>query len=232
VRAGVLDVAFEEHGEPASATAILLHVFPYDIRAFDDVIERLVDGGLRVIVPYVRGFGRTRFCDTTIIRSGQQAALAHDLTSLMDALNVESAILAGLDWGGPAACIVAALWPARVDGLVSVDGYNIQALAASTEPAPPAHERSYWYQSWRAVRMAYSGRAPAVIEQTSLRSTTMCCYLGSVTTFRRKRQPSFTDAVLRLAALRISPSSKRAARSPHYSSTPRHGSRTKTADGA
>ncbi|MEP7026442.1 MAG: alpha/beta hydrolase [Actinomycetota bacterium] len=146
VRAGVLDIACEETGDTAAPAVILLHGFPYDVRAFDGVVRLLEPAGLRVIVPHLRGFGPTRFADAAVSRSGQQAALAHDLIELMDALAIGSAIVGGFDWGGRAACIVSALWPARVDGLVTVDGYNVQDLASAGAPAPPEHERSYWYQ--------------------------------------------------------------------------------------
>jgi pimeloyl-ACP methyl ester carboxylesterase len=146
VRAGPLQVAVEETGTAAQRTVILLHGFPYDVRAFDEVVVLLTRRHVRVIAPYLRGFGPTRFVRDSTMRSGQQAALAHDLVELMDALEVESAVLAGYDWGGRAACITAALWPERADGLVTVGGYNIQDLAAASEPHPPEHERSYWYQ--------------------------------------------------------------------------------------
>lgn len=142
----VLDIGYETAGDPAGSPVILLHGFPYDVRTFDDVAPLLTEQGAFVVAPYLRGFGPTRFRDATTIRSGQQAALAHDLRDLMDALGIERAVLAGYDWGGRAACIVAALWPERVAGLVSVDGYNIQTLAHANEPAPPEWEQTYWYQ--------------------------------------------------------------------------------------
>lgn len=145
-RAGVLDIAYEETGNPNGQVAILLHGFPYDVRAFDEVVPPLAAAGLRVIVPYLRGFGPTRFAGSTTMRSGQQAALAHDLLELIDALGTDDAFLAGYDWGGRAACLVAALWPDRAAGLVSGDGYNIQNIPQSGEPIPPAEERSLWYQ--------------------------------------------------------------------------------------
>lgn len=146
IRAGVLDIAYEETGDPAAPPVILLHGFPYDVRAFDEVVPLLQAAGLRVLVPYLRGFGPTRFTGGDVMRSGQQAALAHDLVEFMDALGISSAVTGGFDWGGRAACITAALWPARVGGLVTVDGYNVQHLASAMEPGPPEHERSYWYQ--------------------------------------------------------------------------------------
>lgn len=146
VHAGVLNVAFLETGNPHGWPVVLLHGFPFDVHAYDEVAPRLAEKGARVIVPYVRGFGPTRFLSAETPRSGQQAALGADLVALLDALDIESAVLAGYDWGGRAACIVAALWPERVRGLVSVDGYNIQAIAKSAEPDLPENERRYWYQ--------------------------------------------------------------------------------------
>ena len=146
VHAGVLNVAFLETGKPHGWPVVLLHGFPYDVHAYDEVAPRLAEKSARVIAPYVRGFGPTRFLAAETPRSGQQAALGADLVALLDALDIESAVLAGYDWGGRAACIVAALWPERVRGLVSVDGYNIQAIAKSAEPDVPENERRYWYQ--------------------------------------------------------------------------------------
>ncbi|SFB08320.1 Pimeloyl-ACP methyl ester carboxylesterase [Collimonas sp. OK607] len=148
VDAGVLNVAYEESGNGAAngPTVLLLHGFPYDIHAYDDVTPVLVAAGCRVITPYLRGFGPTRFLSADTPRSGQQAALAHDLLALMDALAIPDAVLAGYDWGGRAACIVAALWPERARGLVSLDGYNIQDIAASVNPQTPENELRYWYQ--------------------------------------------------------------------------------------
>lgn len=146
IEAGVLDVAYEEAGDPQARTVILLHGFPYDVRAYDDVTVRLMTSGCRVITPYLRGYGHTRFLSTATPRSGQQAALAQDLLSFMDALDISSATLAGYDWGGRAACIVAALWPQRVDGLVTGNGYNIQDIPRALEPRTPENEHRYWYQ--------------------------------------------------------------------------------------
>lgn len=148
VDAGVLNVAYEESksGAVNGRTVLLLHGFPYDIHAYDDVTPVLVAAGCRVITPYLRGFGPTRFLSADTPRSGQQAALAHDLLALMDALAIPDAVLAGYDWGGRAACIAAALWPERARGLVSLDGYNIQDIAASVNPQTPENELRYWYQ--------------------------------------------------------------------------------------
>jgi pimeloyl-ACP methyl ester carboxylesterase len=146
IRTATLDIAFEESGAPDAAAAFLLHGWPYDPRCYDEVVPLLVTAGCRVIVPYLRGFGATRFIRDDTPRSGQQAALGNDLRELMDALGVERAVLAGYDWGGRAACIVAALWPERVRGLVTGNGYNIQDIASSTMPVAPPQEHRFWYQ--------------------------------------------------------------------------------------
>ena len=147
--AGVLDVAYSEAGPRDGLPVVLLHGFPYDIHAYDAVADRLAAKGLRCVIPFLRGFGPTRFLSSDVPRSGQQAALAADLLALMDALNIPRAILAGYDWGGRAACIVAALWPDRVRGLVSCDkGYNIQDIAGAGEPAAPEAEHRLWYQHY------------------------------------------------------------------------------------
>src|SRR5262249_9997603 len=132
---------------PADGIAVLLmHGFPYDPRTYDEAVPPLVEAGCRVIVPYLRGYGATRFLASDTLRSGQQAALGNDLKELMDALAVERAVLAGYDWGGRAACIVSALWPERALGLVSANGYNIHDIAGSTKPAAAEQEYRLWYQ--------------------------------------------------------------------------------------
>lgn len=146
VRTPVLEIAYEESGPADGDPVILLHGFPYDVRAYDDVAPPLAGAGCRVIVPYLRGYGPTRFLRPATPRSGQQAALGADLLALMDALGLDRAILAGYDWGGRAACIVAALWPERVNGLVTLTGYNIHDIAGSAQPGPPEQEHRYWYQ--------------------------------------------------------------------------------------
>ncbi len=146
VAAGVLRVAYEDSGPPDGPPVFLMHGFPYDPRAYDGVVPRLAAAGLRVIVPYLRGFGPTRFLAPATPRSGQQAALAFDLRALMDALAIPKAALAGYDWGGRAACIVAALWPERARCLVTVNGYNVHDIPGSAAPAAPAQERALWYQ--------------------------------------------------------------------------------------
>ncbi len=146
IRTDVLDLAYEEHGPPEGAAVVLLHGFPYAPRCFDEVAPPLAASGCRVLVPYLRGYGLTRFRSATTPRSGEQAALGHDLLQFMDALGIGRASLAGFDWGGRAACVVAALWPERVRCLVSCTGYNIQNIARSVEPAPAEQEHRYWYQ--------------------------------------------------------------------------------------
>jgi pimeloyl-ACP methyl ester carboxylesterase len=146
IRAGELEVAYEESGSSEGAPVVLLHGFPYDPRAYDEVVPILTAAGCRSIVPYLRGYGPTRFLSPTTMRSGQQAALGRDLLLLLDALHIQTAALVGYDWGGRAACVVAALWPERVRCLVTAGGYNIQDIAASVRPAPPEQEHRLWYQ--------------------------------------------------------------------------------------
>ncbi len=146
IEAGVLDVAYGELGPVDGPPVILLHGFPYDIHAYDEVAPIVAAKGHRVIVPYLRGYGETRFLSPDTLRSGEQAVLGDDLLALMDALDIEQAVLGGYDWGGRAACIVAALWPERAKGLVSCNGYNIQNIAKSGQPAAPETEYRLWYQ--------------------------------------------------------------------------------------
>lgn len=146
VIAGDLEVAYEESGPAIGPAVVLLHGFPYDVRAFDEVVPPLAAAGCRVLVPYLRGYGATRFLSPATPRSGQQAVLAHDLLALMDALAIPRAVLAGYDWGGRAACIVAALWPQRASGLVSGNGYNLQDIPGSVRPQAPENEHRFWYQ--------------------------------------------------------------------------------------
>ena len=147
VSAGALDVAYLEAGPADGAPVILLHGWPFDIRAYDEASALLAAAGRRCILPYLRGFGPTRFRSEATPRSGQQAAIGADVLALMDALEISRAVLAGYDWGGRAACIAAALWPERVSGLVSCgNGYNIQNIPNATQPLPPEQEWRYWYQ--------------------------------------------------------------------------------------
>ncbi len=146
VRTKTLEIAYEESGPATGIPVLLMHGFPYDPRAYDEVVPPLVAAGHRAIVPYLRGYGETRFLAASTLRSGQQAALGQDLLDLMDALNLPKAALVGFDWGGRAACVVAALWPERVRCLVSANGYTIQDIASSVRPAPPEQEHRLWYQ--------------------------------------------------------------------------------------
>jgi pimeloyl-ACP methyl ester carboxylesterase len=145
VRTDVLDVAYQEHGPAAGEPVVLLHGFPYDVHSYGDVAPMLAQSGYRVIAPYLRGHGRTRFLAAGTPRSGQQAALGADVIGLLDALEIPRAVLAGYDWGGRAACVAAALHPERVTGLVSVNGYLIQDIGAATQPLRPDLEAGFWY---------------------------------------------------------------------------------------
>ncbi len=146
IEAGVLDIACHISGPADGAPVFLMHGFPYDIHTYAEVAPALAARGCRVHVPYLRGFGPTRFLREDTPRSGEQAALGHDLKQLMDALQVERAVLAGYDWGGRAACVVAALWPERCAGLLSFNSYNIQNIAQAMTPDTPRNELSLWYQ--------------------------------------------------------------------------------------
>ena len=157
VRTSALQIAYEDNGEPSGLPVLLLHGWPYDPRCYDEVVPALAAAGCRVVVPYLRGFGPTRFLSADTLRSGQQAALGNDLRELMDALGIERAVLAGYDWGGRAACIVAALWPERVHGLVTVNGYNIQDIAGSVKPVAPAQEHRFWYQYYFQTERGRAG---------------------------------------------------------------------------
>src|SRR5258705_884549 len=146
IRTNTLEIAYEESGPEPGAPVLLMPGFPYDPRAYDDGIPPLAAAGYRAIVPYLRGYGPTRFLSAQTPRSGQQAALGRDLLDLMDALRLPNAALVGYDWGGRGACVVAALWPERVRCLVSANGYTIQDIAASAMPAVPEQEHRLWYQ--------------------------------------------------------------------------------------
>jgi pimeloyl-ACP methyl ester carboxylesterase len=157
VRTDTLEIAYVESGPPDANVVLLLHGYPYDIHSYVDVIPLLADAGLRVIVPYLRGHGPTRFLDPSTPRSGQQAALGRDVIELMDALGIPMAVLAGYDWGARAACIVAALWPERCAGIVSVNGYLIQDIAAAIEPIRPELEAGFWYFFYFATERGRRG---------------------------------------------------------------------------
>jgi pimeloyl-ACP methyl ester carboxylesterase len=159
IDAGVLNIAYYETGPADGPVAILSHGFPYDIHSYVDVAPLLGSQGCRVIVPYVRGYGPTRFLDAGTPRSGQQAAIGADLIALMDALKIPRAVFGGYDWGGRGACIGAALWPERCTGLVSVNGYLIQDIARAMTPARPSQELAYWYQWYFQIERGRAGLA-------------------------------------------------------------------------
>ncbi|SEC14534.1 Pimeloyl-ACP methyl ester carboxylesterase [Streptomyces sp. 2231.1] len=146
VRAGVLDVGYAEAGPAHGPVVLCLHGWPYDIHSFADVAPLLAAQGYRVVVPYLRGHGTTRFLSSRTVRNAQQSAVAVDIIALMDALKIDKALLAGFDWGSRTADIIAALWPERVKGLVSVSGYLITDVEAQKKPLPPKAEYSWWYQ--------------------------------------------------------------------------------------
>jgi pimeloyl-ACP methyl ester carboxylesterase len=157
VDAGVLNIAYYEEGPADGPVVVLLHGFPYDIHSYVDVAPILAAKGCRAIVPYLRGYGPTRFLDAAAPRSGEQAAVGADLIALIDALGIRRAVFAGYDWGGRAACIGAALWPDRCAGLVSVNGYLIQNIARAMIPATPMHEVAYWYQYYFQIERGRAG---------------------------------------------------------------------------
>jgi pimeloyl-ACP methyl ester carboxylesterase len=157
IEAGVLNVGYAEEGPHAGRPVILLHGWPYDIQSFADVAPQLAAKGYRVIVPHTRGFGTTRFRSADAIRNGQPAAVASDALALMDALAIKTATLAGFDWGARTADIVAALWPERCAGLVSVSGYLIGSREAGKVPLPPAAEYQWWYQYYFATERGRAG---------------------------------------------------------------------------
>jgi pimeloyl-ACP methyl ester carboxylesterase len=150
LRTPTLEIAYAEHvpadGPPVGPPVILLHGFPYAPQGYDAVVPPLVAAGRRCIIPWLRGHGPTRYLSAATPRSGQQAALGQDLLDLLDGLAIPRAVLAGYDWGGRAACVAAALWPARVAGLVTCTGYNIQDIAAAARPGPAEQEHRWWYQ--------------------------------------------------------------------------------------
>ena len=146
IDAGVLNIAYVDAGPRDGPPVLLMHGFPYDIHAYAELLPRLVAQGCRVVVPCLRGFGATRFLHADTPRSGEQAALGADLLALLDALAIRRAVLAGYDWGGRAACVVAALWPERCAGLLSFNSYNIQHIARAMEPDTPENELRLWYQ--------------------------------------------------------------------------------------
>jgi pimeloyl-ACP methyl ester carboxylesterase len=159
VAAGVLAIAYHQAGPIDGPPVLLMHGFPYDIHAYAEVVPLLAAQGCRVVVPYLRGFGPTRFLAADTPRSGEQAALGADLLALMDALAIPRAVLAGYDWGGRGACVVAALWPERCTGLLSFNSYNVQDIARAMQPDTPDNERSLWYQYYFHNERGRSGLA-------------------------------------------------------------------------
>jgi pimeloyl-ACP methyl ester carboxylesterase len=157
IDAGPINVGYVDRGPADGPAVVLLHGWPYDIHSYADVVPPLAAAGHRVIVPYLRGFGTTRFLSDETFRNGEQAALAHDVIALIDALGIERAVFAGFDWGARSADIVAALWPQRCTGLVSVSGYLIGSQAAGKLPLPPEAELQWWYQYYFATERGRAG---------------------------------------------------------------------------
>src|ERR1044071_5285288 len=157
IDAGVLNVGYAEAGPAAGSAVILLHGWPYDIHTYVDVAPLLASAGYRVIVPYLRGYGTTRFLSKEAPRNGQQSVIAVDVIALMDALKIEKAIIAGCDWGARTADILAALWPERCKAMVSVSGYLIGSQQANRSPLPPAAELHWWYQYYFATERGQAG---------------------------------------------------------------------------
>ncbi len=157
IDAGLLNVGYVEAGQSDAPAVVLLHGWPYDIHSFVEVAPALAHAGYRVIVPYLRGYGTTTFLLSTTPRNGQQAVLAVDIIALLDALRIERAIIGGFDWGARTANIIAALWPERCKGLVSVSGYLIGSQAAGMAPLPPAAEYQWWYQYYFATERGRAG---------------------------------------------------------------------------
>jgi pimeloyl-ACP methyl ester carboxylesterase len=157
IDAGVLNIGYAEAGPADGPPVILLHGWPYDIHSFVDVAPALASAGYRVIIPYLRGYGTTRFLSRDTLRNGQPSALGADVIAFMDALKIEKAILAGFDWGARSADIVAALWPERTKGLVAVSGYLIGSQEAGRMPLPPKAELEWWYQFYFATERGRAG---------------------------------------------------------------------------
>ncbi len=155
--AGFLSVGYAESGPAVGPSVVLLHGWPYDIHTYVDVAPLLVSKGYRVVVPYLRGYGSTRFLSTETVRNGQPSALASDIVAFMDALKIDKAIIGGCDWGARTANIIAALWPERCKGMVSVSGYLIGNQAAGRVPLPPSAELQWWYQYYFATERGRAG---------------------------------------------------------------------------
>ncbi|MNJ89494.1 Non-heme chloroperoxidase [compost metagenome] len=159
INAGILNVGYTEAGPANGTPVILLHGWPYDIHSFEEVVPMLVSKGYRVIAPYLRGSGTTYFLSEATVRNGQQSAIASDIIAFMDALKIDKAIVGGFDWGARTAVIMAALWPERVKGLVSVSGYLIVNLETNKQPLPPAAELGWWYQYYFSTERGELGYA-------------------------------------------------------------------------
>ncbi|SED36143.1 Pimeloyl-ACP methyl ester carboxylesterase [Bradyrhizobium erythrophlei] len=157
IDAGLLNVGYLEAGPIDGPAVVLLHGWPYDIHSFDEVTPHLALAGFRVVVPYARGYGSTKFLSSETFRTGQPSALALDTVCLMDALNIKQAIVAGFDWGARTADILGAFWPDRVSGIVSVSGYLIGSQAAGRQPLPPKAELQWWYQYYFATERGREG---------------------------------------------------------------------------
>ena len=157
IDAGLLNVGYVDAGPADGPAAVLLHGWPYDIHSYADVVPLLTAAGYRAVVPYLRGYGTTRFLSDGTLRNGEQAVLALDTVALLDALGIERAVVAGFDWGARTADIVAALWPERCSGLVSVSGYLIGSQAAGKLPLPPEAELPWWYQYYFATERGRAG---------------------------------------------------------------------------
>jgi pimeloyl-ACP methyl ester carboxylesterase len=168
INAGLLNVGYAEAGPANGRPIILLHGWPYDIHSYNEVVPILVAKGYRVITPYLRGFGTTRFLSDATFRNGQQAALATDVIALMDALKIKKATIGGFDWGARTAVAVAALWPERVNGLVSVSGYIVVNLEANLKPLPPTAEYGWWYQYYFATERGKTGYSQNTYEFNKL----------------------------------------------------------------
>ncbi|HVY14432.1 MAG TPA: alpha/beta hydrolase [Rhodopila sp.] len=168
VRTPVLEIAYLEAGPSDGPVAILLHGWPSDVHDYDGVIGPLAKAGFRVLVPWLRGYGATRFLSADTPRSGQQAALGADVRDFMDALAIPDAILVGYDWGGRAACVVAALWPERVRGFVAITGYGIQDIPGASNPVAPDREYRYWYQWYFHTDRGVAGLTQNRLELTRL----------------------------------------------------------------
>ena len=159
IKAGVLDIGYAEAGPANGPVVILLHGWPYDIHSYVDVVPRLVAAGYRTIVPYLRGFGSTRFLSSDTMRNGQQSAVAMDAIAMMDALGIQKAVIAGFDWGARTAAVMGGLWPERCKAIVAVSGYITVNLEANRKPLPPVAEYGWWYQYYFATERGRLGYA-------------------------------------------------------------------------